>query len=73
MEFGTLLCFFSHIGSYNLLHICMTQVNTGQYGNEYRGNDLKVEQAWLQGVSGCNVTVTVVDDGKSTLKCVRKS
>ena len=43
----------------------MTQLNTGQYGNEYRGNDLKVEQAWLQGVSGCNVTVTVVDDGKS--------
>ena len=72
MEFGTSLWPFSLI-DYKLLHICTTQVNTGQFGNEYRGNDLKVEQAWLQGVSGCNVTVTVVDDGRSTLKCVRKS
>ena len=38
-------------------------MNIGQYGNEYAGNDLRVEQAWLQGVTGCNVTVTIVDDG----------
>ena len=41
----------------------ITQLNSGQYGDEYKGNDLKVEKAWLQGLSGCNVTVTVVDDG----------
>ena len=26
--------------------------------------DLNVEPAWLQGVTGCNVIVGVVDDGK---------
>jgi hypothetical protein len=30
---------------------------------QYRGNDLRVEQAWLQGLTGCNITVSVVDDG----------
>ena len=39
------------------------QVNSGQHGNEYEGNDLNVEEAWLQGLTGCNVTVAVVDDG----------
>ena len=33
------------------------------FDGEYTGRDLKVEQAWLQGVTGCNVTVAVVDDG----------
>ena len=39
------------------------QLNTGQFENKYKGYDLRVEQAWLQGVTGCNVTVTIVDDG----------
>jgi subtilisin family serine protease len=38
-------------------------LNTGQYGDRYKGNDLRVVPAWLQGYTGCNVTVTVVDDG----------
>ena len=36
-----------------------TQLNT----EPYIGRDLRVEQAWLQGLTGCNVTVSVVDDG----------
>ena len=46
--------------SHILLH---SQLNSGQFGDEYLGNDLRVEQAWMQGLTGCNVTVTVVDDG----------
>jgi hypothetical protein len=34
------------------------------------GSDLRVEQAWMQGLTGCNVTVTIVDDGKSLTSCV---
>ena len=45
------------------------QLNTGQHGNVYRGRDLNVERAWLQGLSGCNVTVVVVDDGMQQCKC----
>jgi len=26
---------------------------------------LNVERAWLQGLTGCNVTVGIVDDGKT--------
>ena len=37
--------------------------NMELFDGEYTGRDLKVEQAWLQGVTGCNVTVAVVDDG----------
>lgn len=40
------------------------QLNTGQFGEEYIGNDLRVEPAWLQGITGCNVTVAIVDDGR---------
>ena len=41
--------------------------------------DLNVEPAWIQGVTGCNVIVGVVDDGKlakvmsGKLTCVRWS
>jgi hypothetical protein len=38
-------------------------LNSGQFGEQFSGNDLNVERAWLQGYSGCNVTVAVVDDG----------
>ena len=41
------------------------QLNTGQFGNRTTGNDLNVEAAWLQGWTGCNVSVAVVDDGKN--------
>ena len=41
----------------------LLQLNTGQYGAQYIGNDLNVEPAWMQGVTGCNVTTVVVDDG----------
>ena len=40
------------------------QLNSGQFAEQFRGNDLNVEPAWIQGYSGCNVTVAVVDDGK---------
>ena len=39
------------------------QLNSGQFGDTYLGRDLRVEQAWMQGLTGCNITVTVVDDG----------
>ena len=52
--------------NYLSFYVC-TQLNTGQHGNQFIGNDLNVEKAWLQGVTGCNVTVTVVDDGKFIL------
>ena len=29
--------------------------------------DLNVEPAWIQGITGCNVVVGVVDDGKHTI------
>ena len=47
-----------------LSKIVFIQLNTGQYGNVHEGNDLNVERAWLQGLTGCNVTVAVVDDGE---------
>ena len=47
-----------------LLLLFCGQLNTGQYGNEYRGRDLKIEKVWMQGLSGCNVTIGVVDDGR---------
>ena len=44
------------------------QLNTGQTivsGGypDYSGKDLKVERAWIQGVTGCGVTTAIVDDG----------
>ncbi|KAI9141702.1 peptidase S8/S53 domain-containing protein [Paraphysoderma sedebokerense] len=33
------------------------------YNYENRGNDVNVTQAWLQGVTGKNVTVAIIDDG----------
>ena len=56
------ICIQNYHTSGNILTISL-QLNSGQYGNEYIGNDLNVERAWLQGLSGCNVTVVVVDDG----------
>jgi len=47
--------------------VVLLQVNTGQtgviqqFGEDRR--DLNVEPVWIQGVTGCNVIVGVVDDG----------
>lgn len=40
------------------------QLNRGQLGLEYIGRDLNIEPVWMQGITGLNVTVAVVDDGK---------
>ena len=60
-------------GSYTLIHyncqlqlLSLSKVNseTGvlqELGDSTR--DLNVEPAWLQGLTGCNVVVGVVDDG----------
>ena len=58
MENGRYCCF-----------VFVVQLNSGQYGQELVGNDLNVEKAWLQGLTGCNVTVAVVDDGICTPFC----
>ena len=39
------------------------QLNSGQYGSQYEGRDLKIEKVWMQGFTGCNVTIGMVDDG----------
>ena len=43
------------------------QLNTGQLDSSDAGNDLNVERAWLQGLTGCGTVVAVVDDGKQDL------
>ena len=40
------------------------QLNTGQIAPGDAGNDLNVVPAWIQGVTGCNSVVAIVDDGK---------
>ena len=47
--------------------IIFLQLNTGQLGASNVGRDLKVERAWLQGVTGCDRVVAIVDDGELTL------
>lgn len=46
------------------LYVCISQDNTGYPYEPFTGNDNNVEGAWLQGLTGCGVTVAVVDDGK---------
>ena len=41
------------------------QLNTGQLNSTDVGRDIEVEGAWLQGVTGCGITVAIVDDGKA--------
>ena len=40
-------------------------MNTGSIPGyaPFTGNDADVEKAWLQGVTGCNTIITVVDEG----------
>ena len=44
------------------------QLNIGQLGLQDIGHDLNVEPVWIQGITGCNSIVAIVDDGK-TLVC----
>jgi len=44
------------------------QLNIGQLGLRDIGHDLNVEPVWIQGITGCNSIVAIVDDGK-TLVC----
>ena len=39
------------------------QLNTGQLGAQFAQNDVNAERVWIQGVTGCNVTIAVVDTG----------
>ena len=39
------------------------QRNTGQQGSDYVKNEVNAERVWIQGVTGCNVTIAVVDGG----------
>ncbi len=39
------------------------QLNVGQTSSAIEGNDINVEPAWLQGYTGCNSVIGIVDDG----------
>lgn len=43
----------------------LAQLNTGQLGLPGVGHDLNVEPVWIQGVTGCNSIVAIVDDGEA--------
>ena len=44
--------------------VCFScQLNTGQFNSSFAGADHKIQRAWIQGLTGCGVTVAVVDDG----------
>lgn len=66
----TLVClntFHSPFCILNYFIICAlipVQLNRGQVGLEYIGRDMNIEPVWMQGITGLNVTVAVVDDGK---------
>ena len=51
---------------------CCSKVIYMQF-NQDGGNDLRVEQAWLQGFTGCNITVSVVDDGNYVYSIIGSS
>ena len=53
----------SHSFELFLSDLTNLQLNTGQFGDQYKNRDLKIEKVWIQGLTGCNVTVGVVDDG----------
>lgn len=47
--------------------IIFLQLNTGQLGASDAGRDLKVERVWLQGITGCDSVVAIVDDGEAII------
>ena len=60
----------SHLDVCTLYFVCTLipmQLNRGQLGLQYIGRDLNIEPVWMQGITGLNVTVSVVDDGKQYL------
>ena len=42
-----------------------SQLNTGTTGSATAGHDINVEPVWLQGITGCNSVIGVVDDGEA--------
>ena len=44
--------------------ITLLQLNTEQLGVSATGHDLKVERVWLQGITGCDSVVAIVDNGE---------
>ena len=55
---------FVHNSELLLLYVHKMQLNTGQTRGP-AGRDLNVVPAWMQGITGKGVVVSVVDDGKS--------
>ena len=47
---------------YNYILYCSYQLNTGSIAGQ-SGKDLNVEPAWMQGITGKGVVVSVFDDG----------
>ena len=50
--------------THSITCITLLQLNTGQLGVSATGRDLKVERVWLQGITGCDSVVAIVDDGE---------
>ena len=48
--------------------LSLIQHNTGQLNSTDIGRDLNVERVWLQGTTGCDSVVAIVDDGKKDKK-----
>ena len=56
----------THLNSIILEIFFLWQLNTGRVsGAPYSGKDLNVEPAWMQGITGKGVVVSVFDDGTS--------
>ena len=47
-----------------VMHVYQLQLNTGQTLASDAGRDLNVVPVWLQGITGCNSYVAIVDDGE---------
>ena len=56
-----------HLNNNAIMVIFFFQLNTGQFNSSFAGADHKIQRAWIQGLTGCGVTVAVVDDGKNAL------
>ena len=57
------VCMCVYVCVNGLMFLSVPQLNTGQHGQQYRNRDLNIEKVWIQGLTGCNVTVAFVDDG----------
>ena len=52
----------------NNLDMYYLQLNTGQTSSAVAGFDVNVEPVWIQGITGCNSVVGIVDDGMYGIK-----